>query len=446
VPGETFAIRGDARRTGRGELALALALSVNDDPPPPLDLTLVVDRTASGGRDGRLAAIARDLGTAASQLRPGDRVDLVVFDTTACTALGGYVVGRDDPTLLQRAIAAIPGSHLGGAAAEGLVRGLDEGLRLARERAAARPDGHPRNARVLVATTLALPGPTEPVMGEVVRAYQDREVRVTWVTDSLPTDTRSARMLVSTAHGALLPARDHEVVDRLFRAGLPGLTHTVAEDLEVTLTLPPSLRTAQVQGRGAEDPPRGPSRLDLLAGQGWLFLQALRFRGQDPDPDAVIVVDLAWTDPDTGYPDTWSWRARVGDLLGQPPGTANVDKALLAGDLADMLVAEAVSDGFCKARRKAFDERAATIEDPEVDALEALLGDRCRTWPHDRYDYVDETHLEIPVAMMELCVAPSVHAMSATTFRLAPPTIASPWLGCTVGAAGGWGRPRSVAP
>lgn len=73
----------------------------------PLDLTLVVDRSGSMAEEGRMVFVKRAAARIAEGLRPGDRLNLVVFDNEPCTSVSDWVAGRDAPGVAIDGIASV---------------------------------------------------------------------------------------------------------------------------------------------------------------------------------------------------------------------------------------------------------------------------------------------------------------------------------------------------
>lgn len=72
-----------------------------------LDLTLVIDRSGSMAEEGRMSFVKHATGRIVDALRPGDRLNLVVFDNDACTALSDWVGARDEAGLAHDVIATV---------------------------------------------------------------------------------------------------------------------------------------------------------------------------------------------------------------------------------------------------------------------------------------------------------------------------------------------------
>ena len=62
-------------------------------PRTPLNLGLVIDRSGSMSSEGRMSYLQRGLRKMSEQLQDGDRVDIVLFDSSVCSPLENFVVG-----------------------------------------------------------------------------------------------------------------------------------------------------------------------------------------------------------------------------------------------------------------------------------------------------------------------------------------------------------------
>lgn len=87
------------------DAAITLLASLGDPGERPLDLTVVVDRSGSMAEEGRMTLVKRALDRISPGLRPGDRLNLVVFDNEACRPLSDWEAARDDVGLVHDAVA-----------------------------------------------------------------------------------------------------------------------------------------------------------------------------------------------------------------------------------------------------------------------------------------------------------------------------------------------------
>ena len=150
------------------------------------------------------------------QLTQGDRLDLVVFDDGVCVPLENYVVGRDDPDLLNQAIDAL--------APEGSTD-LDRGLREAYAVAKRHRDTDRRNRRVMLMTDALLnTGDVNPnTVSEIGKAFENDGIRVTGVGVGRDFNDEVLDMLTEKGKGAYVYLGSEAVVDRLFgAAGFSG--------------------------------------------------------------------------------------------------------------------------------------------------------------------------------------------------------------------------------
>jgi Ca-activated chloride channel family protein len=426
APDAPFAIHGEARELEGSTLSLALAVTATEGRRRPLDLTLILDRSGSMQESGRLDYLKRGLLLAADRLQPGDRVDMVVFDGSVCTPVEGWVVGRDDPTLLRRAIEAI--SPTG---STNLAAGLREGYRVARAHLAADPPGVPRNRRAMLVTDALLNtgDVDEALVSDIGAAFEEGGIRLTGVGVGREFNDSMLDRLTEKGHGVYVFMGSVPSVDRIFGEGFDRLTRTVAEDVRIALSLPRSLGMQRFYGEEMSVDPADVQPVNVQAGATQLFLEDLRFRGGAPDPAAPLQVDIAWTDPDTGERSAWRWASTVGEVLAN--GSANVDKGRALMAFTDMIVEDGVSGGYCKAARAELLRRAEVAHDPDVDRLVTLAGDRCTRAPVAWRDpYTEARALQAPAGMISLCAAPPPPATAFGVSRFAPPTFASPRSGC----------------
>lgn len=152
-----------------------LALT-GDKSPAPVDLTLVIDRSGSMEEDGRMALVKRAILEVLDRTHPGDRINLVTFDNEVCVPLEDWIAGRDDPGLVQDAVAAMAPRG-----STDLPLGLHTGYRVATRGGSI--TGPPRPHRlVLITDALVTSGDLPPAtLVEVERAWAGNQIALSTV-------------------------------------------------------------------------------------------------------------------------------------------------------------------------------------------------------------------------------------------------------------------------
>jgi Ca-activated chloride channel family protein len=228
--GEAFEVTASAERVGDG-LSVAFAVQGASPERQPLDLTLVVDRSCSMEAEGRMEYTKRGLTRMTEQLDHGDRVDVVMFDDAVCTPLENFVVGRDDPALLEKVIRQMRPE--GGT-------DVDLGLREAYAVASRKADTHQRNRRVMAITDAMMnTGDINPdTVSEIGRKVEEDGIRLTGVGVGWEFNDEVLNKLTEKGKGAYVFLGSEAVVDRVFGAGFDGLVQTIAHDVRFQMDLP----------------------------------------------------------------------------------------------------------------------------------------------------------------------------------------------------------------
>jgi Ca-activated chloride channel family protein len=98
-------IAPDPKQAGIYNLALAIkGRPVDMQARRNANLTFVVDRSGSMSDEGRMSYLKRGMNQMLGQLKTGDLVNVVLFDHEECTPIENFVVGRDSPEILKKAI------------------------------------------------------------------------------------------------------------------------------------------------------------------------------------------------------------------------------------------------------------------------------------------------------------------------------------------------------
>lgn len=369
--GETFAVQASAEQIDGDTLALALAVKGATPARPPMDLTILVDRSGSMSGEGRMTYVKRALDQAASSLRPGDRVDLVLFDDRVCTPVENLVVGRDDLGALRREL-----DRMQPRGSTDLNLGLQEAYRLATAHAAT-----PGRARRVLTLTDAIlnTGEVRPdVVTEVARGLDQHGIRMTGV--GVGTDFRDDVLdqLTEKGKGAYVFLGDERAVDRIFGRGFEALVHTIAEDVRFALELPASLGMERFYGEEASRDPKEVQPVNFQSGNHQVFFQDLAIRDGWLRPTDALTLSVSWTDPVTGRRTGQSFGWTVAQAMAGD--THNVRKARALHAFTDVLTARAMGGATCGPEVDTWIAlRDRVPGDAELAYVDGLLGRSCDT-------------------------------------------------------------------
>jgi Ca-activated chloride channel homolog len=367
--GQVFSIHASGQQTGPDGMTMALAVRGANPPRQPLDLTVLVDRSGSMSAEGRMDYLKRGLNTMTGSLQTGDRISMVLFDSSVCTPLENYVVGRDDPSLLTQAISDMQ------------PRGstnLDSGLKEAYRIATAHVDSDPqeRNRRVMVVTDAFLNSGdvNTNTVSEIGKAYEDHGVRMTGVGVGREFNDTMLDKLTEKGKGAYVYLGSEAVVDRVFGLGFDSLTRTIAHDVRFALSLPDTLAVEKFYGEEASTNPDDIQPINYYAGTTQLFLQDLAAR--DPKKNDKVTLTISWSDAVSGQAREQEFTTTVGRLLSADPH--NVDKAQSLMAWTDMLMTDALGGSGCSEGMAAYAGEAAHLsDDAEVAYINGLVSKRC---------------------------------------------------------------------
>lgn len=367
-PGQLFDIAAAGQRNG-DQLTVALAVQGATPKPDPLDLTLLVDRSGSMHQDGRMDYTQRGLKRMTEQLTPGDRIDIVLFDSSVCTPLENFVVGRDDPQLLTQTLDQIVPRD---------ATNLDLGLKEAYGVASRKKATHGRNRRVMLVTDAQLnTGDVNPhTVTEIGKAFEDEGIRLTGVGVGHDFRDDVLDMLTEKGKGAYVYLGSEAVVDRVFGVGFPSLVQTIAHNVQFELKLPPSLALERFYGEEASTNAEDIQPIHYYAGTSQVFLQDLAVNpSQIRNSDTVQMV-VRYQDPSTGAAEQRTFQTTVGTLLGADDH--NVDKAQALMAFSDVLQVRAMGGDACGTPARDYAMEANRLhQDAEIAYLNGLFSNVC---------------------------------------------------------------------
>jgi Ca-activated chloride channel family protein len=358
-----------------------------------LSLTLVIDKSGSMREEGRMTYLKRGLHRMLRELKNGDMLHLVTFNTAACVPLANFVMGRDSLQVLERAIDGIqPQGNTD------LHAGLLRGYQLAD--AAWRP-GY--NHRVLLITDAqANTGETNPeLMSVVSRFYDSRQIRLSGIGVGRDFNDRLLDRLTERGKGAYVFLGSEAEVDATFGRRFISLVETIALDTHFLLHLPPSLRMNVFYGEESSTSRAEVQPVHFFAGTSQLFLSDVMSRRGKLREGDMFMLQIDYRDPDTGSRLREDHAFRLGDLPVQP---RNVKKGQLVVEFVDGLswmaarvpparAARAQARGWaddeaaweCERRGRVLGELSRDLgSDPEVQRVLGLWGRYCERFEAPR--------------------------------------------------------------
>ena len=370
--GQTFSVLGAADIEGE-TVTVALAVQGAIPERQPLDLTVVIDRSGSMAAEARMSYTKRGLNQMFGQLKNGDRIDLVYFESRVCTALEDYVVGRDDPALLEQAMASL--RPMGSTDLNG---GLQQAYKIQSSREGAA--SHGRNRRVMLITDAQMnSGTIDPgVVSQIGLELEDHNIRLTGVGVGRDFNDDVLDKLTEKGKGAYVYLGSEAVVDRVFGAGFDSLVRTLAHDVRFSLDLPPSLAMTRFYGEEASTTASDIQPINYFAGTSQVFLQDLTARNGDLVLTDPLVMRIEWRDAATGEPDALELRTTVGALLDGDRRNVHKARALMAW--TDWAQSWAMSGKYaaCSAAMDTYADRTALLaDDAEVQYLSGLTSKVC---------------------------------------------------------------------
>jgi Ca-activated chloride channel family protein len=347
-------------------------------------LTLVVDRSGSMKEEGRMDYLKRGLQRMVSELKAGDVVHLVTFDERVCVPLQNFVVGRDDPQILRKAISDI--RPRGQTDVHGA---LVKGYELADDTYQATHS----NRVLLISDALANTGVTDPsTMAMVSDWYDARRIRLSGIGVGREFDDALLDQLTEAGRGAYVFLGSEAEVDAVFGHNFVSLIETTANDVHFRLHLPSTLRMYRFHGEESSTHKEDVQAIHYFANTSQLFFSEVEPWQGALRPQDWIMLEIEYLDPESGAELVEDHAFRLGDIA---RASNNLRKAQLVTSWVEGLAAIAArplphgwnprEQGWvdpyawqtCQDQRERLRAGSEGLGDPEVQNLLGLWDRYC---------------------------------------------------------------------
>lgn len=315
----------------RMQLAVASETMTAED-RPPMNVTLVMD--TSGSMAGEAIELLRDTGKViASQLRVGDTVSMVEWDTQNTWTLAGYqVTGPSDPVVLD----AIDDLEAGGGT--DLNAGLVSGYELAQ----AVYDAGAINRLVLISDGGANAGVTEAELIAENAAFGGADgiylVGVGVASSATSYYDELMDTVTDVGKGASIFVGNAAEAELMFGERFLSSMAISARDVQVELTLPPGFEIVKFSGEEFSGDPKEIEPQHIAPNDSIVFYQHVETCAPElVTADTPLSVKLTWLDVWTFEPREVTQQWTFGELFGSDPGLMLKGAAVLA--YADALIA-----------------------------------------------------------------------------------------------------------
>lgn len=397
APTDDFSVLPEVAKDPKQEGIYNLALAIRGRPVDKQarrngNLTFVVDRSGSMSDEGRMDYLKRGMRKMLGELKTGDLVNVVLFDHEVCVPVENFVVGRDKPEALEKAI-----DRMKPRGSTDVHAGLTRGYELADR--GYQPTYN--NRVVLVTDALANTGNTDPrTMAMVSKYYDQRKIRLSGVGVGTEFNDALLDKLTERGKGAYVFLGSEAEVDAVFGPRFISLLETTAMDVHFQLHLPPSLRMNVFYGEESSAVKEDVQAIHYFANTSQLFLADVMARGDKKlRPQDQIMLTIEYEDPESGQKmleerafslgeiEREAYNIRKGRLLmawadrlalmasrPQPIGTAPV-----AGAWID-------ADGWqqCEQGKADLRDMAQGMNDPEVTRVVSLWDKFCARYEQPR--------------------------------------------------------------
>jgi Ca-activated chloride channel family protein len=364
----TFALYADGGPTPYAEneryqmLRIGIqGMVVSDDDRPQANLVFVIDISGSMDREDRLETVKDALGLLVAELRPDDRVGIVVYGNSGRVHLEPTEV-ENAPRILQAIERLGPGGSTN----------AEEGLFLGYQMAAEMYRAGSINRVILASDGVANVGNTGA--DSILRTIEEQAaVGIQLVTVGFGMGNYNdvlMEQLADDGDGFYAYVDDLEEAERLFVLGLTGTLFTIARETKVQVEFDPATverwRLIGFENRALQDEDFRDDTVDageVGAGHHVTALYEIRLADEVPAEARLGTVRLRWLDPETEEATEMERDFSAGDLAASWQETSRHFQ--LAATVAT----------FAEVLRESYWAQHSTLDDlvPRARRLEELM-------------------------------------------------------------------------
>lgn len=292
----------------------------------PAVMTFILDRSGSMGAEGKMEFLKEGMKTLKGQLKDGDVLNVVEFDHEICTAIQGFVVGRDNWKSYDKTVEELTPSG-----STDLHQGLTEGYKLANEFY----DTSKLNRVILVTDAIANTGElSSKLMASITKYYDNKRIALSGIGVGLDFNDELLDTLTEAGKGAYLFLGIREAVPRVFGSEFISLLQTIARDVHFKLSLPENLKMATFYGEEASTDRDKVQAIHYFANSSQLFLLDLQGKLKDPQA-AQFAFTIEYENALTGLKEQENFLRSLEQI--QKNGEFNIHKARMIMSFADLL-------------------------------------------------------------------------------------------------------------
>jgi Ca-activated chloride channel family protein len=291
----------------------------------PAVITLILDKSGSMEAQGKMEYLKEGMKVLKSQFKDGDVINVVEFDHETCSAIEGFVVGRDDWKGYQQTVA-----ELAPRGSTDLHKGLVEGYKLAEKYH--QPGSI--NRVILITDAIANTGELSPdLMASIGKYYDTQKIALSGIGVGLDFNDELLDTLTEKGKGAYLFLGIKAAIPRVFGEDFISLLETVARNVHFQATFPKDLHLDIFYGEEVSTEKEKVQPIHYFANSSQLFL--LDLAGAVKEANSQFSLKIEYEDPISGAQKEQALSRSVGQI--KESGGKNVAKARLIMAFASLM-------------------------------------------------------------------------------------------------------------